>query len=112
MRKTSWGVMAVALVTVIGLLCGPVLAQTKPPELTFPDGAQGKVTFSHEKHITDGKLKCTDCHTKIFKMTKGQRSKITMKEIQEGKACGVCHNGTKVFGATAPDSCAKCHKKS
>jgi len=109
MRKTSWGVFAVSLLTVIGLLCGPVLAQTKPPDVTFPDGASGKVTFSHEKHTASGK--CTDCHTKLFKMTKGQRSKLTMAEMQQGKSCGACHDGKKSFSVTKPDDCSKCHKK-
>lgn len=107
--KMSWGALAAAL-AIVGFLWGPVLAQTKPPDLTFEDGATGKVVFSHEKHTAT--LKCTDCHTKIFKMTKGQRSKMTMAEMKQGKACGACHNGTKAFGVTAPDTCAKCHHKS
>ena len=70
----------------------------------------GPVTFSHEIHATQQKLKCTDCHTKIFKMKKGD-SKMTQAAFAEGKYCGTCHNGKKSFSATDKASCGKCHKK-
>jgi c(7)-type cytochrome triheme protein len=31
-----------------------------------------------------------------------------MKDMEAGKSCGACHNGTKAF---AVKDCAKCHKK-
>ncbi len=109
----GWVLLVVVALAAAGLAAGQSLAgQTTPPAVTFPDGAQGQVTFSHAEHLEKGGAKCTDCHTKIFKMTKGQRSKQTMKEMQEGKSCGTCHNGTKAFDVKAADSCAKCHKKS
>jgi len=70
----------------------------------------GPVTFSHEAHATQQKLKCTDCHTKIFKMKKGG-TKMTQASFAEGKYCGACHDGKKSFSATAKADCAKCHKK-
>jgi c(7)-type cytochrome triheme protein len=33
---------------------------------------------------------------------------MTMKDMEAGKFCGACHNGTKAF---AVKDCAKCHKK-
>jgi c(7)-type cytochrome triheme protein len=95
----------------MALSSGPVLAgQAKPPDVEFDGGGAGKVVFSHDTHTKN--TKCTDCHTKIFKMTKGQRSNPTMKEMQDHKSCGTCHDGKKSFGVTAQDTCAKCHKKS
>jgi len=73
-------------------------------------GSSGPVTFSHESHATTHKLKCTDCHTKIFKMKK-EDLKLTKAEHGTNKACGVCHNGTKAFSQTSEADCAKCHKK-
>ena len=70
----------------------------------------GPVTFSHETHVTQQKAKCTDCHTKIFKMKKGE-SKMTQASFAEGKYCGTCHNGKKAFSAVAQADCGKCHKK-
>ena len=34
--------------------------------------------------------------------------KITMANINAGKACGICHNDKKAFGTK---DCTKCHKK-
>ncbi len=81
-----------------------------PPGKTieYPDGSAGKVIFDGKVHADKG-LKCTDCHTKIFPMKKG--TKITMAEINEGKYCGVCHNGQKAFKSSDPANCKKCHQK-
>jgi c(7)-type cytochrome triheme protein len=109
--KSGW-LGLVVVVAALALVAGPSLAgQVKPPDAEFDGGGGGKVVFSHDTH-TSKAPKCTDCHTKIFKMTKGQRSNPTMKEMQEGKSCGTCHDGKQAFGVTAQDTCAKCHKKS
>ena len=71
---------------------------------------QGPVTFSHEKHAATPNSKCTDCHTKIFKMKKSDL-KMTHATFSEGKYCGACHDGKKAYSAADKDSCGKCHKK-
>lgn len=73
--------------------------------LEFEGGGAGKVVFSGDVHKKAGA--CNACHTKIFKMKKGS-TKITMADMNAGKSCGTCHNGTKSFSAK---ECAKCHKK-
>ncbi len=73
------------------------------------DTPQGKVTFSGKVHADKG-LKCTDCHTKIFKMKKGG-DVMKMADINAGKFCGQCHNGGKAFKTSDPANCVKCHKK-
>jgi c(7)-type cytochrome triheme protein len=74
----------------------------------YAGGSSGKVIFDGKTHADKG-LKCTDCHTKVFPMKKD--TKITMAEMNEGKYCGVCHNGQKAFKSSEQANCQKCHKK-
>ena len=113
---TSTAVLA--LVSSVFLL-SPGAAQVKvPPDFTFPQGKDsgGVVTFSHEKHKERAE-KCTACHTKVFKMKKGQTGVLTMEKMKAGEQCGACHNGkTEVGGKVAftvddKANCEKCHKK-
>jgi c(7)-type cytochrome triheme protein len=73
------------------------------------DSPKGKVTFEGKAHADKG-LKCNDCHTKIFKMKKGSAA-MKMADLNEGKFCGECHNGTKAFKTSDAANCVKCHKK-
>jgi len=108
-RAERLGWLGLGLAALV-LVAGPVLAgQATPPDVEFDGGGAGKVVFKHSSHTKN--MKCTDCHTKVFKMTKGQRSNPTMKEMQEGKSCGTCHEGKKAFGVTGQETCAKCHQR-
>ncbi|MCI4626064.1 MAG: cytochrome c3 family protein [Candidatus Magnetoovum sp. WYHC-5] len=98
-------ILAVTLIVVLAF-AGVAMAVPGGKTVEFEGGAGGKVVFDGQKHADAGK-KCNDCHTNIFKMKKGD-DKITMKDINEGKFCGTCHNGKVAFAAT---ECAKCHKK-
>ncbi len=91
-------------------LVGAVFAVPPGKTVEFPGGKMGKVTFSGQIHASKG-LKCPDCHTKIWKMSKTANPKMTMQEINSGKYCGVCHNGTKAFATKDEKNCGKCHKK-
>jgi c(7)-type cytochrome triheme protein len=71
----------------------------------FAGKGAGKVIFDGKAHAAGAK--CADCHTKLFPYKKGGEA-LTMKDMDAGKACGACHNGTKAFGTK---DCAKCHKK-
>ena len=76
----------------------------------FDGKGAGKVVFDGKMHADKG-LKCADCHQSgLFKMKKGG-DVITMKDMDAGKSCGACHNGTKAFSSKDAASCAKCHKK-
>jgi c(7)-type cytochrome triheme protein len=76
----------------------------------FDGKGAGKVVFDGKIHAGKG-LKCADCHQSgLFKMKKGADT-ITMKDINDGKFCGSCHNGTKAFSAKDAANCAKCHMK-
>lgn len=81
-----------------------------PPGQTveFTPAGAGKVIFDGTLHAKKG-AKCTDCHTALFPMKKGGL-KMTMKDMQAGKGCGACHNGSKAFDVKDPANCSKCHK--
>ena len=103
--------MRLILVLVVGLvalgLVGTAVAVPPGKTVEFEGGGAGKVVFDGKIHSTAGK-KCNDCHPKAFKMKKGS-TQITMKAINEGQACGVCHNGKDAFDAKAAENCKKCH---
>ena len=104
-------VVAAALVGFLGaVVAQKAMAQAKgPADFTFNDGAQGKVVYSHQFHVSKG-LKCTDCHTKIFKMAK-PTAPMKMADFNAGKECGACHDGTKAFSTKDAANCTKCHQK-
>jgi c(7)-type cytochrome triheme protein len=97
----------IMIVAVALAFAGIAYAVPKGKTVVFTDGSLGKVTFDGTVHAEKG-LKCNDCHTKIFPMKK-EEGKFTMKDMQEGKACGACHNGEKAFSVKG--DCGKCHKK-
>ena len=117
MRLTWKSTLALAVVAGLIAFFGAIVvqkawAQAKgPADFDFAGGSQGKVVFSHEKHLAKNS-KCTDCHTKIFKMTKGQRSALKMADMNNGQACGTCHDGKTAFGVKDAANCSKCHLKS
>jgi c(7)-type cytochrome triheme protein len=100
-----------ALVVVVTLaLSMTAFAVPAGKTVEFDGKGAGKVVFDGKVHADKG-LKCADCHQSgLFKMKKGG-DVITMKDINEGKSCGACHNGTKAFSAKDAANCAKCHKK-
>ena len=112
MRSTLVLAVVVGVIAFFGaVLAQKAWAQAKgPADFEFAGGAQGKVVFSHEKHLAKNP-KCTDCHVKIFKMTKGPRSTPKMADMNNGQACGTCHDGKAAFSVKEQADCAKCHKK-
>ncbi len=104
--------LLVLLLTVVVSLALVGAALAVPPGKTFEfaDGKQGKVVFDGKIHADKGN-KCPDCHTKIWKMKKADNPKMTMAEMNDGKFCGTCHNGTKAFATKDEKNCGKCHKK-
>ena len=103
------GILAVFLALMLSI--GNAMA-VPAGKVEFKGGDAGKVVMDAKVHADKG-LKCPDCHTKpkLFEMKKG-KDKITMKDMNEGKFCGACHNdGKKAFSVKAADGCGKCHKK-
>jgi len=100
MKKFLTIILAVAVMFV---LVTSAFAVGPGKTLEFEKG--GKVVFSGDVHKKAGA--CNVCHPALFKMKKGAET-MTMKDMEAGKFCGACHNGTKAF---AIKDCAKCHKK-
>ncbi|HTX54249.1 MAG TPA: cytochrome c3 family protein [Candidatus Baltobacteraceae bacterium] len=110
MEKEQGWILMVVLCLAVALAGTTAVAQMKPPaDYTFNDGDQGKVLYSHQAHMAKN-LKCTDCHTKIFKMAK-PAGPLKMADLNAGKECGTCHDGKKAFATSSKDNCVKCHKK-
>lgn len=91
---------------------GSAVAQKTPADFTFEQGkdSPSPVTFSHDKH-KEKFPKCTACHTKVFKMKKGQSGTLTMAAMGEGKFCGACHDGKTAFSVKDKANCDRCHAK-
>jgi len=84
-----------------------------PADFTYEEAKspEGPVTFSHKKHVEASSLKCSACHTKVFKMKKGKSGTLTMAAMNDGKFCGACHTGEQSFSVKDKASCNKCHLK-
>lgn len=80
--------------------------------MTAP-GSTTPAIFSHKKHTQREKLRCIECHPKVFIMKVGKnvvkKGQLTMAEMKKGKYCGNCHNGHKAFSVTDIASCKRCH---
>ncbi|MDH3348313.1 MAG: cytochrome c3 family protein [Desulfobulbaceae bacterium] len=88
-----------------------------PDDITLENKeGTSKAVFSHKKHTTREKLKCMECHPKLFIMKVGKdvvkKGRLTMEEMKKGKYCGSCHNGKKAFSINDIKHCRKCHPKS
>jgi hypothetical protein len=93
------------------LLLTPVLSSAVPEGLilTFPGGTAGPVTFDGTTHAKK-RLNCDACHTAGLFQTKKGADKMTMAVMKEGKYCGACHNGVKVFAMGDKAHCKRCHQ--
>jgi c(7)-type cytochrome triheme protein len=103
--------LVLALVVVVTLAMAASAFAVAPGKTVEFDGkGAGKVVFDGKIHADKG-AKCADCHQSgLFKMKKGA-DVLTMKDMEAGKNCGACHNGTKAFNVKDKATCAKCHKK-
>jgi c(7)-type cytochrome triheme protein len=119
-RKRVYILTVVAAVMLFGFFAVPELTLAKmkiPEDFTMTaTGDQPHVVFSHTYHVETQKLKCSNCHTKLFQMKQGKtaekKGELTMAAMREGQFCGACHNGEKAFSVKVEDkNCAKCHIK-
>ena len=94
------------------LAANPGLSQMPLPKDFFYEETKPltPVPFSHDLHVTQKKLPCQECHTKLFQMKIGTASpQMTMPKLNAGEFCGACHDGTKSVATKDPKGCAKCH---
>jgi len=100
----------IVLITAALLGTATVVPALELKDITFTTTDAGKVVFSHNVHLqkktrTTPNLNCKACHNS--KMEKNVR--YTMADMEKGKSCGMCHNGTKAFALA---KCTGCHKVS
>jgi c(7)-type cytochrome triheme protein len=67
----------------------------------------GNVIFSHDSHMQKN-LSCQSCHPEPY-VTSEKHQTVSMKKMEEGLSCGLCHNGKPAFSVKG--SCTSCHKK-
>ncbi len=72
---------------------------------TSPAETLARAVFPHWRHRL--LFTCNVCHPTIFPM-KGGETAITMDDFQDGKYCGVCHNGKIAWGVSI-STCTRCH---
>ena len=80
--------------------------------IKFSDMLIKDVVFSHKVHTYW--LNCESCHPRVF-TPEVASNHMTMKEIREGKYCGLCH-GAVAFPTNVIDApnfranCLRCHR--
>ena len=109
------GAIVILATIVLWLGAKPVMGAEIPVPPDFSYGEKnplGAVPFSHKFHVTEKKLQCPDCHTKVFQMKKmAAAAQLKMAKLNEGEFCGKCHDGTKAFATKDAKDCARCHVK-
>lgn len=78
-------------------------------DVTFSPKNAGSVLFSHEKHVNDKGLRCSNCHYQLFQMSQGSY-KMDMSKLTKGDFCGKCHNGKRSFDVADQKNCSRCHR--
>ncbi len=110
----AWRLLA-AIVLATPLTGSAVGAGEGPPELRLPadvtyqgtEASPGPVRFSHTTHVPLAGTQCVACHPGLFSILQPTRH-ITHEEMNAGKKCGACHDGTQASGVQ--DACDHCHR--
>jgi c(7)-type cytochrome triheme protein len=100
------GNLALAAVALAAMVAWPAAAEYGDVVLNRRSEAEGvrPVVFPHWFHRI--RFRCKVCHSELgFKMRAGANV-VTMKDIADGKFCGLCHNGRVAWAA---DRCDLCH---
>lgn len=103
--RDRWIFIAILLVLSASV---PVSAKVGGGDITFRPKDAGEVMFTHDSHVTRLGLKCSECHYRLYS-TVSQHARVTMREMEQGKSCGACHDGKQAFDVRA--NCDRCHRK-
>lgn len=71
-------------------------------------GPDSAVVFRHTSHVHYESDRCTGCHPKLFRLLTPTR-RTSHRDMDAGRSCGTCHDGTHAFDVRASGSCASCH---
>ncbi len=92
---------------VLLILPGSLCARWIKDKVVIPVEATGPVTFSHYNHLEAVGRNCPTCHNQVFHIVTSKNPAFTMADMEKGKACGFCHNGTRAF--SVKEDCSACH---
>ena len=103
--------LCLVVAALLAALSMPGAGQTDLGDIVFArkEGSAGGIApavFPHWLHRMQ--YRCYACHDEPFKMKAGSNA-ITMDAINNGKMCGVCHDGKTAFGPTV-NTCSRCHR--
>ncbi len=104
--KRRWTILAILiLVALPSLLYGRWIKD----KVYLQTDSVGKVEFSHFSHMEKDSIgkNCPTCHNEPFHIVTEKNPTFTMKDMEEGKSCGVCHDGDTAFGVAG--DCTTCH---
>ena len=93
---------------VLFLAASPALAVIGGGDIVIKVEGMASVLYSHDYHVSKAKLKCAECHPRLYKRS-AQHAVVGMANMQKGKSCGSCHNGKKAFDVSDKKQCATCH---
>ena len=101
-------VVAAALVAAIAALAFTATARAEYGDVVLNKRSEQEgmrpVVFSHWFHRI--RFRCKVCHAELgFKMRAGAND-VLMADINDGRFCGMCHNGQIAWAA---DRCDLCH---
>lgn len=101
----------VAMVVTLVLASGAASSADELGDVKFTrqgEASEGiaPAVFPHGVHRVV--YKCAACHDDLYPMKSGS-VEITMEMIQDGKSCGVCHNGIVAFPSSF-STCVRCHR--
>lgn len=105
-RQQAW--LTTTSAVALGLLL-PLVAVALPATVRIPRAKDARsfapparALFSHTAHEP---LRCYQCHPSVFPQA---AVPVTHAAMDEGRACGACHNGHKA-PAVAGYRCEACH---
>lgn len=88
------------------LISATALARIGGGDVVFRAGKAKDAHFSHERHVAEIGLQCTDCHDALY-TTREAGKRVTMAQMRQGQSCGACHDGKVAFDVKG--NCSRCH---
>jgi len=103
MMKLRWFPIVLLILVVPSVL----FARWSKDTVEMKNEATGTIVFSHTNHLEALGKNCPTCHNGIFNIDVTKNPDYTMKDMENGKACGACHDGSTAF--SVGDNCSVCH---
>ena len=114
--RTFRAAPGLALACILLLQCNSYAAEKDGGVVAYPglSGTPGPALFSHRSHGAQGTgFSCDKCHVEAST----RKLTVTMASINQGKACGACHDGRtrgprSQKAASPVQDCTVCHMPS